>query len=149
MSRPNFKQDLAFGQQGERNFMALAYKQGVVLHQTDGRRGDLKDKQGHTWEVKVDRYDHAKTANFFLEMYSDIDRMKLGGPGQALLNDCLYFAYYFPNPGIAYVFNTKDLVEQMKQIDLGKPKYVQNSRWTTVGYAVPRTLLKWEFLWQD
>lgn len=149
MSRPNFKQDLAFGQQGERNFMALAFKHGVILHQTDGRHGDLRDKQGNVWEVKVDRYDHAKTSNLFLEMYSDVDKGKLGGPGQALLNDCLYFAYYFPNPGIAYIFLTKDLVEQMKQIDLGQPKYIQNTKWCSVGYAVNRSLLKPEFVWHS
>lgn len=148
MSRPNFKLDLAKGQAAEQAFIKLAAKHDIKLTQTDGRKHDLIDQHGLKWEVKGDQYDHSATSNFFIEFYSDIDRGKLGGPAQALLNDCKYFVYFFALNGIAYVFDTKSLVEQLKSVDLGKPVQIQNSRWTTVGYKIARSKLKEEFIWK-
>lgn len=147
-TKPNFHADLAVGQAGERELIALAAKHNVVLTQTDGRKGDLLDVDGNLWEVKSDGYDHDRTVNFFLEIMSDVDKGKLGGPAQALMNNCKYYAYFFVKNRIAYIFDTADLIEQMKRVNLGQQKQIRNVRWTTIGYATPRSLFKPLFVWK-
>lgn len=138
----NFKNSLAIGKAGEATFIALAAAVGIDLVGTDGRKGDTIGPGGHKWEIKTDSYDMLKTGNFFIETWSDLDNLKPGGPTQALLHDCKYFAYYFSLNKQAFVFDTADLCLQLQNVPLGRPRYIKNARWTTVGYAVPRSLLK-------
>lgn len=142
--KPNFAKDLAAGQAGERAFIKLAAASGLHLTQTDGRSGDLLDSDGNKWEVKADRYDHDATGNFFIELYSDYAKLKVGGPAQALANNCKYFVYYFSTNDIAYIFLTEDLVKQVEEfIKTKNPKMteVRNVRWITLGLKIPRSVL--------
>lgn len=144
MSRPNFARDLKVGQAGERAFIKLAAQHGIDLLQTDGRSGDLVDSTGGIWELKTDSYDHEATANFFIELYSDVDKGKLGGPAQALANGCQYFVYYFSANNIAYIFHTENLCRQVDNyIAMNSPKHVEirNRSWVTLGIKVPRSSL--------
>lgn len=137
MSKHYFHKSLQVGKSGEAAFLKLF----PHLVPTDGRSGDFIDEHGHKWEVKSDQYDHNRTQNFFIEVFSSIEKGTPGGPGQALLHGCKYFVYYFQKNNIAYVFDTQDLVEQLKNIDMGTPIEIRNIRWTTVGHKVPRRLL--------
>lgn len=142
MSRPNFARDLKAGQAGEKLFIKLAAKHGLELTQTDGRAGDLLDNDGKLYELKTDSYDHGKTSNFFMELYSDVGSGKKGGPWQALDNKCDYFVYFFSANNIAYIFSTEDLVRQLDAyISLQKPPLVEikNRAWTTVGVKANRS----------
>ncbi len=112
------------------------------MEQTDGREGDFKDSEGQVWEVKSDSYDHEKTANFFIERYSNILKGTNGGPWQAADHGCKYFTYYFPLNGIAYVFDVQDLLKQLEVVPLGKPIEIHNVRHVTVGFKVARESLK-------
>lgn len=142
----NFQASLKVGKAGETAFMALAANAGITLTPTDGREGDFTDEARHVWEVKSDSYDHQKTSNFFIERYSNVDKGTNGGPWQALEHGCTYFAYFFPLNGIAYVFKTVDLVEQLRVTPLGTPIDIRNVRHTTVGFKVSRASLKPEFI---
>lgn len=132
-----FKKSLAAGQAGEKAILAL----WPELQPLDGREGDFVLPDGKKVELKTDSYSHDKTGNFFIEVYSDVDKGKVGGPAQADMHNCFYFAYFFPSHGICYVFETKKLLEQLKTVPLGRPVEIRNVRWTTVGHKVPRTLL--------
>ncbi len=142
----NFSKSLVVGKAGEKAFMALAAAAGITLEQTDGRKGDFVDEHGSVWEVKSDSYDHDRTANFFIERYSNIDKGTDGGPWQSLAHGCTYFAYFFPLNNIAYVFKTVDLVEQLRVTPLGNPIDIRNVRHTTVGFKIPRVSLKPDFV---
>ena len=137
-----FHKSLQNGKKGELQFLELAKSCNWLLTQTDGRAGDFVTQSGEKVELKTDSYDHDSTGNLFIEFYSDIDKGKLGGPAQAQMHGCKYFVYFFSKNKIAYVFDVDDLCKQLLTIDLGKPKDIRNVRWTTRGYAVPRTLLK-------
>lgn len=141
MNKPNFARDLKVGQAGEKLFIKLAAKHGLELMQTDGRAGDLLDNDGKLYELKTDSYDHGKTSNFFMELYSDVEAGKKGGAWQALDNKCDYFVYFFSANNIAYIFSTGDLVRQLDEyLSLQKPPLIEikNRAWTTVGIKAPR-----------
>lgn len=144
MTKPNFARDLKVGQNGERQFIELAKKYGLALTQTDGRKGDLLDEHGKLYELKTDSYDHSRTSNYFMELYSDVEAAKKGGPWQALENNCDYFVYFFSVNKIAYIFSTEDLVRQLDlYLKLNSLPLVEihNKAWTTVGVKVPRSAL--------
>lgn len=132
------------GQQAELAFIALAAQHGIILTQTDGRKGDLIDSDDNTWECKGDQYDHDKTENFFIELYSDVDKGKPGGCYKALADGCKYFVYFFSKNNVAYVFETVDICRQFEQyLQLNKPKPVEvpNKSWLTIGFKIPRSSL--------
>jgi hypothetical protein len=144
MTKPNFARDLKVGQAAELSFIKLAASHGIILTQTDGRKGDLVDIEGKLWECKGDQYDHNKTANFFIELFSDVEAAKKGGPWQALDNKCDYFVYFFSANKIAYIFSTEDLVRQVDHyLSIEKPPLIEirNRAWITVGAKVPRSAL--------
>jgi hypothetical protein len=138
-----FHKSLAAGKSGEVALQKLAAKNGVVLTATDGRKGDLTDADGNIWEVKCDSYDMNSTANLFIEWWSDLDKLKPGGPLQARLHGCKYFVYYFSKNNTAFVYDLEQLCNTLEApgFALGKPVYVKNIRWITVGYKVNRALL--------
>lgn len=139
MTRPNFQSDLARGQAGELAFLKLF--SGLVG--TDGRKGDIVCPDGSKIELKTDFYPMSKTANFFMERFSSMEVMSPGGPWQAAAHGCKWFVYYYTPDSTGFVFLTTDLVKQLKALEPKLvPVEVRNRKWTTVGYKVPRTLLK-------
>jgi hypothetical protein len=134
----NFQADLKRGQQGEQDFLKLFTK----LAGTDGRKGDIVAPDGKI-ELKTDFYPMTQTPNFFIERYSSVEVLSPGGPYQAQKHGCKYFVYYYTTAGYGYVFETDDLVRQLEKLESSlKPVEVRNKKWTTIGYKVPRELLK-------
>lgn len=134
----NFKKDLQRGLVGQQMFNKLFPK----LVQTSGRSGDF-EFNGDKFELKVDYYDLNKSPNFFIERYSKLDLFSPGGPWQADAHECKYFVYLYIGALEGYIFNTKDLIVQLEPIISNlKPVEVRNKSWITVGYKVPRGLLK-------
>lgn len=135
----NFHSDLARGKTGETTFLLLFNK----LQPTDGRTGDFLTPGGEKLELKTDSYSFNKTGNFFIERYSSIEVLSPGGPWQAKAHGCKYFAYYYINEQVGWVWETDALVLALDSI-VGtlKPTEVKNRKWTTVGFKVPRTALQ-------
>lgn len=134
----NFQADLKRGQQGEQDFLKLFTK----LVGTDGRKGDIVAPDGKI-ELKTDFYPMTTTPNFFIERFSSVEVLSPGGPWQAAAHGCKYFVYYYTTAGYGYIFDTQDLVQQLEKLEGKlKPIEVKNRRWTTIGYKVPRELLK-------
>lgn len=140
MTKPNFANDLKSGQAGELAVQKL-WPELELLH---GHGADAKLPDGTLVEIKCDSYDHSKTENFFMEYIGSIESGKLGGPWKAEVDKCKYFIYYFSSHKIAYIFETAALLEQLNVYILhNTPKLVeiQNKRWVTVGYKIPRSAL--------
>lgn len=134
----NFQADLKRGQAGEAEFLRLFSK----LVGTDGRKGDIVAPDGKI-ELKTDFYPLSKTANFFIERYSSLEVFSPGGPWQAAAHGCKYFVYYYTSDKLGYVFLVDDLLKQLEKLESGfKPVEVRNKKWTTIGYKVPRGMLK-------
>lgn len=147
MSRPNFKRDLEAGKAGELAVQKL-WPELELLH---GKGADAKLPNGELVEIKADNYDHAKTANFFIEYVGDLNSGKLGGIHKAEIDNCKWFVYYFANPGIAYVFDVQAVKKELDAYVLANnPALVEikNSCWTTVGWKIPRSALSPTFVLQ-
>ncbi len=139
MSKHNFARSLAKGKESE----VLLLKLWPQLTPTDGRKGDFLLPSGDKLEVKSDNYDHEKTGNMFIERWSDFDKKKEGGPWQALEHGAKYFFYWFPLNRVGYMFETQNLVDFLAETEhTYTPVLIENARWTTVGYKVPRDSLK-------
>lgn len=139
----HFGSSLAKGKRGE----DLLSELWPELQRLDGRKGDF------TWngikvELKTDSYDMAKTKNFFLEVWSDVDKGKPGGPWQALQHGAELFCYFYSNNLTMYIFDTQALVYYLDGLpkDYYQSVKVPNRTWTTVGYKVPREDLKHLYL---
>lgn len=137
--KANFHKDLKRGEAGQLQFLSLF--PGLV--QTDGKKGDFLAPDGSKIELKTDFYPMAKTANFFMERYSSIEVGSPGGPWQAAAHGCDWFVYFYTPDTTGFIFKCSDLLQQLEAIEAKLvPVEVRNVRWTTVGYKVPRTLLK-------
>lgn len=135
----SFKNSLAKGKAGEALFLAA----WPDLEQLDGRRSDFRHKvTGDTYELKSDQYDMAKTENFFIELWSNAERLKPGGPLQALKHESDFWCYMFVKNKVIFEFHTNELVDWVLQ---NAHKYgriaIPNKSWTTTGMKVPRTAL--------
>lgn len=134
----NFQVDLKRGQQGELDFLKLF----TALVGTDGRKGDIVAPDGKI-ELKTDFYPMTQTPNFFIERYSSIEVGSPGGVHQAKVHGCKYFVYYYTTAQTGYVFLVDDLIAQIEKLEPTlKPVEVRNKKWTTIGYKVPREMLK-------
>lgn len=135
----SFKDSLAKGIEGER--LIETFMPNLI--RLAGRKADFADiGTGELYELKTDSYCMEKTPNFFIELWSDVDAGKPGGPAQALEHGSKYWMYLFSKQGILFVFETEALVEWLKTAAQTYPwKYIKNRSWTTVGIAVPRTAL--------
>lgn len=141
-----FKNSLKVGKDGE----TLLHKLWPALERIDGRAGDFRLPNGEKLEVKSDTYNHDTTENFFMERWSDFDKKKPGGPWQALAHGCQNFFYWFPKNRIGYLFNTQELVDILELIEHTlKPVMIENVRWLTIGYKVPRATLSKLWLRKD
>jgi hypothetical protein len=134
----NFKSDLNKGVLGEQLFKRLF----TAATSIDGLKGDLT-VNGLKVELKSDYYDMHSTLNYFMEHYGNMDKQKLGGPFKALADGCPYFVYFYVNQLSGSIWRTQELVAQLETI-LPKLKsvHVPNKSWTTLGYKVPRSLLR-------
>lgn len=136
----DFKQQLEFGQQAERDFMEC-YHSPLVLATTFAYDFKLVEC-GSKLELKTDDYCHDKTPNFFFERWSDVHKKKPGGPWQSRKKRADIFCYYFIRNGIYYQFNDikllcKELNTYIKDNKLGYIP-VRNKGWITAGYKIPR-----------
>ncbi len=141
MSKPHFHKDLARGKAGE----LAVQKLWPELIPTDGRSGDFVLPNGDKVEVKSDSYNHDVTPNFFIELVSNVEKGKSGGPAQAAEHGCKYYCYYYSSHNIAYIFEVADLIKQVEdyvRMFNPKPVEVRNIRWTTIGLKVSRRALK-------
>lgn len=151
MTYHNFKSSLAKGQQGE----LLLLNKLPFLVKLDGRRSDfvvgvdcalygLDFTQGETLELKTDYYQMDKTNNFFIEIWSDIDRGAPGGPMQAFQHGSTYWLYMYALNSKAFLFKTEELCKYIEAQDKNRwpSALVPNKSWTTMGYKIPRQDLK-------
>lgn len=138
MNKSNFAVDLKRGQAGEE--LLLKHWPGLV--RLDGRKADFRTEEGKLLELKTDSYDMNKTANFFIERWSDVDQLKPGSVWQSSGHGVDLFVYMFPANKTYFIFKVDSLLAELEPIikDL-EPVHVPNRSWTTVGYKVPRAKL--------
>ncbi len=137
----SFKASLAKGQAGEE----LLLKLWPGLKRLDGRKHDFITDDGVTLELKTDSYSTEKTKNFFMELVSNVQSMKPGGPAQALKNGTQLWVYMYPASNVFYIFSTSELVAELNKILYTEelaPCLIRNKTWTTIGVKVPRKLLE-------
>lgn len=138
----SFQSSLAKGQKGE----ALLLQLWPGLKRLDGRKHDFViEATGETLELKTDSYSTEKTKNFFLELVSNVQGFKVGGPAQALKNGTKYWVYLYPASNVMYIFETAQLVEELNKLLYTEelaPCLIRNKTWTTIGVKVPRKLLE-------
>lgn len=140
----NFKKSLEAGKVGEEMLLNMWHR---PLKRLDGRRHDFQLLDlPQTLELKTDGYDWALTANFFIELWSDVDKKKPGGPWQAREHGSTYWVYLFKSHKYAYEFETAALAAWVDENWQNYQKIsILNASWTTVGIKVPRVDL--EHLW--
>lgn len=132
-----FKDQLSVGANGESVFHALYPK----LEKADGIKFDFSYKNKSV-ELKTDTYSMAKTPNFFMERYSDVERGTNGGPWRAAYDNVDYFVYMYLKERKCFWFNPKALVAFLDTYVKGKSQVsIPNKTWTTTGYLVPRTVV--------
>lgn len=134
MSKPNFKNDLAFGQTGE----ALMEQFFPGCTKLDGRKADFILADGSRLELKTERRRLSETENFFIERWSDVDRAKAGGPWTAKVNGCKFYAHLFIKDGVLFVFETEKLLEFLEAQRYSDIR-IQNRSWITIGWKVGRS----------
>lgn len=137
----SFKSSLAKGQKGEE----LLLKVWPGLTRLDGRKHDFVDAQGKTYELKSDSYSIEKTKNFFIELVSNIQGFKVGGPAQALKNETDFWIYMYPTSNVMFIFNTTELVEEINKLLISEQlqlSLIPNRGYSTIGVKMPRELLK-------
>ena len=139
MTKRTFKDCLALGERGERTFLHYnkTYEKIKKNYQADFRCRET----GLLVEMKTDYYSMKKTANFFMETFSNIKTKRRGGPFSALDLGVDYFVYYFITEGEAFWFHTKELVEYL---DANRDEWRTSTVYggkniITEGLLVPRT----------
>lgn len=132
-----FEKSLEIGKIGEAEFL----KEYPSLTRLSGFAADFKTKNNKTVELKTDLYDMEKTKNFFIERYSDSERLTPGGPWRSL-GQSDYFVYYFIKNNNISTFKTEDLVSKLEVITKDLPLIsVPNKGYITKGYKINRDLL--------
>lgn len=128
----SFKEQLDIGTKGENMFLKYypnATKSPVRAHDFN--------LDGKKIELKTDTYPFSKTDNFFIERYSDYNKLKDGSVWQSA--HCDYFVYYFINEGIFFWFDMTKFREFLDKYIEGKSYVlIKNKGWTALGYKVNR-----------
>lgn len=139
MSIHSFAKSLAKGKLGE----DLLNEVWPTLRRLDGRKADFVDTiSGLRIELKSDSYNMEKTPNFFIEIWSDIDRHKVGGPWQALEHGSDLWIYMFQANRTMFIFEVATLVATLEKLVDEYPRIeIPNKSWTTIGVKVPRERL--------
>ncbi len=135
----DFKKQLSVGMKGEK---LLLQKWPHAVRKHDALKGpDLVDSRGKVIELKTDTYPIEKTANFFMERYSDASVKSPGGIWQAASKGVDVFVYLFINSGRWYVF--EDMAALIKRVEeLTALKFlhnIPNRGYVTQGYKVRRS----------
>lgn len=132
----NFHEDLKFGQDAE----ALVAR-FMRWEQLDGRHSDFLTQDGEAIELKTDRRDSRTSPNVFLEVFSNLEKQRPGGPYQAFGRGSTVYAYYFALDKRLFVYDT---VKLLKHLEANKYKVhrILNRGWITTGVAVPRANLE-------
>jgi len=143
-----WKKKLRQGKEGE-NLLIKTYPNLFRLYE-EGNEYDLDiiptDK---TLEVKTEYYSivagHPRySPNFFMEIISDIQSGKLGGPYRAAKDGIDYFLSLFILDRAIFWFNdVPTLAQRVESLSSNfVVKNVMNEGWITQGYAMPRELFK-------
>ena len=139
----SFKQQLQVGDRGQELFLKY-YHEPLVVYPKHAADFQLV-KCGGLVELKTDTYNMEKTANFFWERWSDMDKKKPGGPWQSHKHKVKRFVYMFVRHNVYYEFqDVPALVARLDELIASKkykPFPVKNRGWITVGYPIPRTEL--------
>lgn len=113
------------------------------LRKLEGKGPDFLDLQGELIEIKTDTYDMDKSANFFMERWSVLDKKSPGGPWQAVDKKATVFVYLFLTNKTWYVF--RDMEKLIDRLDDLTEKlgmvYIRNRGYITAGYKIPRAKL--------
>jgi hypothetical protein len=141
----DFAEQLKKGKAGELAFMELYNnKNKIKLIRTNGRIVDYNLGSSKV-ELKSDYYDDSIVKNFFMEIYSDIDKKSPGGPWQALAKGADLFIYWFVESGNTWEFNAAELVSVLDEIIFTrKPEFkrVKNDGFITGGFCIDRKMLE-------
>lgn len=130
----HFGEQFNFGNKGESDFLKY-YK---AIKSSDRAYDFILNKE--TVEIKTESRTLEQTPNFFIERYSDIDKLKPGGPWQSINTN--YFIYYFINDKTFFWFKSKELCSFLDiWIETQKPIYIKNRTYTSVGFKVPRDIV--------
>lgn len=136
----SFKTQMGIGDLGEKDFLkyyaALGPKKSVDDLTTDFILGN-----GKRVELKSESRTLEETENFFIELYSDVDASKIGGPCKARQDNVNYFIYYFPKNKTFFWFNTIELCDKFNNLALSgkwQIKTIRNRGYYTNGFAMPR-----------
>lgn len=137
----SFNTSLKFGEIGEAIFHQ-AHELTIGKH--PGRDGDFFElATGEKVELKTDYWSMDDTPNFFFERFSDYGKQSPGGPWQAIGHGCTHFVYFYLKNLTVFRFDTATLVAALEPLlPTLKPFPIRNKTYTTVGYRVPRELLK-------
>lgn len=137
----DFQEQLKAGSRGEELFLEY-YPEKLDIW--PGRDGDFITSDGVKIELKSDTYNMDKTANFFIERYSDFEKKSPGSIWQAEGHGCTRFVYYFVRHNTW--FECRDLPGLMQFIETnyGHKGFIliKNKGWRTAGWAIPREALK-------
>ncbi len=84
-----------------------------------------------------------KTSNFFMEYMSDALKGKFGGPYQSREHGVKWYVYMYPANRTYFIFEVDKLIEALDPI-IKKltPVEINNRSWVTLGFKIPRELLK-------
>ena len=101
----DFNTQLSTGNIGEDHFKQLYSNLNPV--KSEDLKYDFKLSNGSTVELKTDTYDMEDTPNFFMEYYSDMKKLKIGGPWRARQDSVDIFIYYFLKNKTFFWFTTE------------------------------------------
>ena len=137
----SFSQSLLIGKQGE---YALTKFWPNPVERTDGRKADFIDLvTGERIELKTETRDLTKTANIFLELYSDVAKGKVGGLQQALSSGSSLYVCNFSASSTAFVYEVEPLWAFIASTLANySPVFVRNNGWVTLGIKVPRASIQ-------
>jgi hypothetical protein len=137
----SFNEQKKVGLDGESDFLKF-YSEENPRKSLD-RKYDFLIRARTKVELKTDTYSMEKTENFFMEKYSDINKMLLGGPWRAANDRINYFVYYFLLDGVFFWFRPNELVFFLDSyIEKKHEKIIRSHSWFTLGYIIPRKDLK-------
>lgn len=139
----DFDKQLSVGNEGETHFRQ--YYADLHPIKSDDTRFDFVIDKNRSVELKTDTYDMEATPNFFMEMFGDAVKGKMGGPWRALQDNVDFFVYYFPKNRTFFWFEPITLCSLLDDIIAQgqlEPKEIKNKTWSAIGYIVPREALQ-------
>jgi hypothetical protein len=139
-NKPNWKQDLARGDAGEREFLATfpLYRKGEDVNRYE--HDFVHSLTGATVELKTDYYDMHQTPNLIVERYSNYERKTPGGPYRHN-GDLSLWVYYYRKNGVFLMYDPQQLIEKVESL-YAPLVPVQNDRYVTMVHKIPRTAVE-------